>query len=106
MDQATQQNAALVEEMAAAASSLKGQAQELVQTVAVFKLQAGQGGGYRAAPAPAPAQAHYRAAPAKQLASPKAAAPKAAARPTAALSAPATPVKPAKTGAEDDWESF
>jgi methyl-accepting chemotaxis protein len=40
MDQATQQNAALVEEMAAAASSLKNQSNELVQTVAVFKLQA------------------------------------------------------------------
>jgi methyl-accepting chemotaxis protein len=39
MDQATQQNAALVEEMAAAASSLKMQAQELVSSVAVFKLQ-------------------------------------------------------------------
>ncbi|QBK04646.1 HAMP domain-containing protein [Hylemonella gracilis] len=38
MDQATQQNAALVEEMAAAASSLKNQSQELVQAVAVFKL--------------------------------------------------------------------
>jgi len=38
MDQVTQQNAALVEEMAAAASSLKSQAQELVGTVAVFKL--------------------------------------------------------------------
>ncbi len=38
MDQATQQNAALVEEMAAAASSLKSQAQELVHVVAVFKL--------------------------------------------------------------------
>jgi methyl-accepting chemotaxis protein len=38
MDQVTQQNAALVEEMAAAAISLKSQAQELVQTVAVFKL--------------------------------------------------------------------
>lgn len=38
MDQATQQNAALVEEMAAAASSLKSQAMELVQTVAVFKV--------------------------------------------------------------------
>ncbi|MDO8286960.1 MAG: methyl-accepting chemotaxis protein [Rhodoferax sp.] len=38
MDQATQQNAALVEEMAAAASSLKGQAQELVQAVAFFKV--------------------------------------------------------------------
>jgi methyl-accepting chemotaxis protein len=40
MDQATQQNAALVEEMAAAASSLKSQAQDLVQTVAVFQLGA------------------------------------------------------------------
>ena len=39
MDQSTQQNAALVEEMAAAAGSLKAQAQELVQTVAVFKTQ-------------------------------------------------------------------
>ena len=38
MDQVTQQNAALVEEMAAAASSLKTQAHELVQSVAVFKL--------------------------------------------------------------------
>jgi hypothetical protein len=38
MDQVTQQNAALVEQMAAAASSLKSQAQELVQVVAVFKL--------------------------------------------------------------------
>jgi len=38
MDRATQQNAALVEEMAAAASSLKSQANDLVHTVAVFKL--------------------------------------------------------------------
>ena len=38
MDQVTQQNAALVEEMAAAATSLRSQAQELVQTVAVFQL--------------------------------------------------------------------
>lgn len=38
MDQVTQQNAALVEEMAAATSSLKTQAQDLVGTVAVFKL--------------------------------------------------------------------
>ncbi len=38
IDQVTQQNAALVEEMAAAAGSLKAQAQELVETVAVFKI--------------------------------------------------------------------
>jgi len=40
MDQATQQNAALVEEMAAAASALNAQAGELVNAVAVFKLDA------------------------------------------------------------------
>lgn len=39
MDQVTQQNAALVEEMAAAASSLKSQAEDLVQVVAVFTLR-------------------------------------------------------------------
>ncbi len=38
MDQVTQQNAALVEESAAAAESLKNQAHQLVQAVAVFKL--------------------------------------------------------------------
>jgi methyl-accepting chemotaxis protein len=38
MDQVTQQNVALVEEMAAAANNLKSQAQELVQVVAVFDL--------------------------------------------------------------------
>ena len=37
MDQATQQNAALVEEMAAAAASLNGQARDLVSTVSAFK---------------------------------------------------------------------
>jgi len=47
MDQVTQQNAALVEQMAAAASSLKGQSEELVQTVAVFKL-AGDGSPHAA----------------------------------------------------------
>jgi methyl-accepting chemotaxis protein len=38
LDQSTQQNAALVEEMAAAASSLRSQAQELVSAVSVFEL--------------------------------------------------------------------
>jgi methyl-accepting chemotaxis protein len=37
MDQVTQQNATLVEEMAAAAASLKSQSEDLVHTVAVFK---------------------------------------------------------------------
>ena len=48
IDQATQQNAALVEEMAAAASGLKSRAEDLVQTVSVFRLA--HGGGSSAAP--------------------------------------------------------
>ncbi len=40
MDLATQQNAALVEEMAAAANSLQRQAEDLVGTMRVFRLQA------------------------------------------------------------------
>ena len=47
MDQGTQQNAALVEEAAAAAQALQGQAEKLESVVAVFKLEqrvsAGQG---------------------------------------------------------------
>jgi len=38
MDEATQQNAALVEEAAAAAGSLREQADKLTQVVSVFKL--------------------------------------------------------------------
>ena len=40
IDQTTQQNAALVEQSAAAAQGLKDQADQLVQSVAVFKLAA------------------------------------------------------------------
>jgi methyl-accepting chemotaxis protein-1 (serine sensor receptor) len=38
MDHATQQNAALVEQSAAAAEGLKQQAQQLVDAVSVFKI--------------------------------------------------------------------
>ena len=107
MDQATQQNAALVEEMAAAAGSLSSQAQELVQAVAVFKLDAGQSGAsaYSTPTArPAPNAAPVRIpAPARKPTAFKAAPAK-----PAALRAP-NPPKPVKTtsaGAEDDWESF
>jgi methyl-accepting chemotaxis protein len=53
MDQATQQNAALVEESAAAAESLKNQANDLVRAVAVFRTEpdAGRGTGFGTAPA-------------------------------------------------------
>ena len=107
MDQATQQNAALVEEMAAAAGSLSSQAQELVQAVAVFKLDASQSGAsaYSAPTArPAPNAAPVRIpAPARKPTAFKAAPAK-----PAALHAPnpPKPVKTASAGAEDDWESF
>ena len=42
MDQSTQQNAALVEQSAAAADSLRRQAQKLVEAVSVFRLLHGQ----------------------------------------------------------------
>ena len=66
MDRSTQQNAALVEQMAAAASSLKSQANDLVHAVAVFKLDdaaprlAGQPAPARAAPAPSTPQGHVQ----------------------------------------------
>ena len=107
MDQATQQNAALVEEMAAAAGSLSSQAQELVQAVAVFKLDASQSGAsaYSTPTArPAPKAASVRMpAPARKPTAFKAAPAK-----PAALRAPnpPQPVKTASAGAEDDWESF
>jgi methyl-accepting chemotaxis protein len=43
MDHSTQQNAALVEQSAAAAESLQQQSQQLVQAVAVFRLDAARG---------------------------------------------------------------
>ena len=123
MDQATQQNAALVEEMAAAASALNAQAGELVNAVAVFKLDAS---AMRSAPAPsfaprapipAPAfKAMQSARPknggANKLAKPAGSlsAPKASAKsPTATMSAaqsPAPAPAPAKGGNDEDWESF
>ena len=52
MDQATQKNAALVEEMAAAADSLSAQANELLHAVAVFKLREDGASDTRALRAP------------------------------------------------------
>ncbi|PUA97403.1 methyl-accepting chemotaxis protein [Acidovorax sp. 107] len=126
MDQATQQNAALVEEMAAAASALNAQAGELVNAVAVFKLDASStNSSYSqnrstAAPARTPMAAPSYKAPARStslgssaksgskptasLAAPKAssAAPAAAAKAAAPSPAPA----PKAGGSDDDWESF
>jgi methyl-accepting chemotaxis protein len=50
MDEVTQQNAALVEEAAAAAESLEEQARGLVQTVSMFKLDESMGRSHLPAP--------------------------------------------------------
>jgi len=107
MDQVTQQNAALVEESAAAAESLKGQAQQLVQAVSVFKLS-GQAGGqavYNAGPA-ANAPTGERRGPdrAKNVSRPAFRA-KSAAEPVKSPEADTMASAGAKTGT-DDWASF
>ena len=113
MDQTTQQNAALVEEMAAAASSLKGQAQELVATVAAFRLDGEPQvarSAVRSAPSPykdtrspvsrvkaRPAQARQAVRPA--ISKPQARAlPKLQAKPQVTARSSAT--------ADEEWETF
>ena len=106
MDQTTQQNAALVEEMSAAADSLKSQANELVQVVSVFKLD--QSTTYRAPSSRAPApKAVAFAKPAPGLASK----PGAAKSSKPLLSSPklersAGTQAQSKSNDAGDWESF
>jgi methyl-accepting chemotaxis protein len=126
LDQMTQQNAALVEQSAAAAESLKDQAVKLAQVVQVFRLSAAEAPALAAVPARPPA----RALP-TPVQSPKAAAPRPAAahkpapavelkrpqlhRPTATTAASAPTAGPAQSskatatataGDDGDWESF
>ena len=113
MDQVTQQNAALVEESAAAASSLKSQAQRLVQAVAIFRLghqgTVPQQSGFQA---PLPASVPMRAATASALAPAKPArAPASAPAPVrtaaAARTSPPARIAAASPPAESqDWTSF
>ncbi|MEO8170784.1 MAG: methyl-accepting chemotaxis protein [Oxalobacteraceae bacterium] len=90
MDEVTQQNAALVEEAAAASEALQQQAIHLAQVVSVFKLAN--------MPVAAPARQHQ-----------KAAAPSVKRSVAATLaSAPARRdiIAPAKTSSDSDWEEF
>ena len=120
MDQVTQQNAALVEEMAAAASSLNNQANEWVRTVASFKLSerdAGFGlsrvsvrttvagkpsGPERRVGTSAGASASHRAAPARAPVASTAA----VVVPKKPVVAKATPAPAVKAAADDEWETF
>jgi methyl-accepting chemotaxis protein len=96
MDETTQQNAALVEEAAAAAESLQDQAASLSQAVAVFKTQGG--GGRLAAPAALmPRASAPRAAP------PSRSAPAATPGPVRAMQRMAPK---SNANAEDEWEEF
>ncbi|MES2260790.1 MAG: methyl-accepting chemotaxis protein [Pseudomonadota bacterium] len=112
MDNATQQNAALVEQAAAAAQSMQDQAARLRQAVSVFKLD-----GVAYAPSSAPVPAPARAAPRRQpAAAPVGKAAPARAASAAALAdtrgaAPAAAPKPARkaavtVAAGDEWEEF
>ena len=106
LDQVTQQNAALVEESAAAAESLRQQAAQLAEVVSVFKI------GHRSADR----SAHFVAAHAASAGANAGVAERRSpgratnvARPAlktkAAAEAAQHPGTPAKTGAED-WTSF
>ncbi|MFL6695662.1 MAG: methyl-accepting chemotaxis protein [Vitreoscilla sp.] len=117
LDQMTQQNAALVEESAAAAESLKEQAHRMTTVVANYRLDDRADIGFGATPSahvPVAAKAIAKAAafkPASKIAAKpvaaaaKPVASKVAPAPTASAAVPA--VAPgAAPGASDDWESF
>ncbi len=106
MDEMTQQNAALVEQAAAAAQSMQDQAAALARAVAIFKLK------QRSAAQPR-ARALAGAGTAPSLPAPRPAkAVTAAAAPARAVAVKAPPsalkvVKPVNTsGNGDDWEEF
>ena len=100
MDSMTQQNAALVEQAAAAAQSLQDQASELAHVVSIFKLVEGEE-AHVAAPS-----VMAVAAPAR----PAKAAPLRVAKPVLKRPAPAAasakPKKAAATAGSDEWEEF
>ncbi len=108
MDESTQQNAALVEQSAAAADGLRQQAQELVRAVASFKLK-GTAAVVSATPAAAPGWdgKNERRGPDRAT---NVTRPSFSAKPaTAKAAAPAVAAPAAKAAAAtgtDDWTSF
>ncbi|RXV74206.1 HAMP domain-containing protein [Burkholderia stabilis] len=114
MDEVTQQNAALVEEAAAAAQSLDEQAARLRETASVFQLDGDAARSGAVAPvaarhAPrAPSAAGQAAARDDREAPPKrTAAAMPARKPATAAAAPApAPAPAAATAGADDWETF
>ncbi len=113
MDGMTQQNAALVEQAAAAFQSLQDQAAELQRVVGTFKLADGEeAASAEAAPAPVATRA-LAARPAKPQAAPAQLkrpaakpAPKADTSAAPAAEKASTSKKVAAAAASDDWEEF
>ncbi|MCC7596951.1 MCP four helix bundle domain-containing protein [Janthinobacterium sp. FW305-129] len=105
MDGMTQQNAALVEQAAAAAQSLQDQAAELAHVVSIFKLVEGEEKPAAYVPAPVAAAAAPVAArkPAPALRPVKSLTRKVEA--AAPVAAPA-PRKAAAASSNDEWEEF
>jgi len=105
MDKITQQNAALVEEAAAAAKSMEEQTEELSKIVAAFQIGTATGAAAGAAHAAVPVRSAPAAArPVPGAGRPTQAAshpPAKAAKKAAAVRAPA-----ASGGGEDDWKEF
>jgi methyl-accepting chemotaxis protein len=102
MDRVTQQNAALVEEAAAAAESLQEQARQLVAAVSVFRLERAAVPAAQA-PAPQPAVVSEPRPAVKNVARLER-----SAAPGRAAPVPANEAPKAKraAGAEDDWQEF
>ena len=104
MDTVTQQNAALVEEAAAASQAMQEQAVKLAEMVSVFQVAGSPVAGSparAAAPRPAPAKAAARPAPAARPAIAK----PAVNSPSLKLADKSARTKPA-AGNEGDWEEF
>ena len=109
LDRSTQQNAALVEQMAAATESLKALAGDLVQAVSVFKLAESAHAMLatrKSAAKPYPAAAERRAAGANRPNKP-APPPARTLKPVPLVEARVSaPVKSAPAQAEQEWEDF
>ena len=116
LDQMTQQNAALVEQSAAAAESLNDQAQRLSASMQVFRLSTGAAPAAASAPVSRPAAKAYTAtaaaprsaagAAARPPARPPALSTARAATPPRVAAKPPTPAVSSAAHDSSDWESF
>ena len=120
LDQMTQQNAALVEQSAAAAESLNDQAQRLSASMQVFRLSTGAAPAAASAPVSRPAAKAYTATaaaprsaagaasrpPSRPPSRPSAPAAARAATPPRVAAKPPTPAVSSAAHDSSDWESF